>query len=613
MRLQPLYDLQQDLNRLFIAGSKFAKGDPRLSKHIIVLNKLGEKAPVFKKIANDVEELMACETPQSAEKLMATSVLLHAVLYTQGELVETDLIETKQNPTISVEKVNTNATYSQLSPVINALTTVNPGRLEIVKDAFEQNIFADTRTYQHLDFALADKYGELCYYVENTIIPSIGEPMIPFLNKGFTYEDKSDNARRFRLLNRFGASNTSELIQNIFKENLPMLQAEAVYILSRNPENESFIIDLANDKHKQVREASYIGLATLNSKLSLEKLKNIYLNNKNKSEFQPLITALASSKLPFFFTEIYQQVLLAFEDFKALEKATEDKVLVAKLDHFIMVLEILKNKENKASLQFLAEVIQDKQFSTLIASKKSLLAHNSNNVFSMINAILDTYTANVALQFWEDNISKMADNNSIAWHHYFERAVEQGYSREKLYDVFSAAFALGAISVYTLYQTAYDHERYFNRYESLNTAFNTNKIDPRWLVPLYALFSGKVKYSVQIEYALRIIDAVEPKPSKIFKSLLLEIYTKLQAQELPIVFKLMMKNELENRFELIYTAIEKNSKNANHYVFRRLEDCDFWTHFPKEYVAKFTQLFEKTKSDVYQSIAAEIEANTTLK
>ena len=43
--MKPLYDLQQELNRLFIAGSKFAKNDPRLQKHIPILKKLGEKLP----------------------------------------------------------------------------------------------------------------------------------------------------------------------------------------------------------------------------------------------------------------------------------------------------------------------------------------------------------------------------------------------------------------------------------------------------------------------------------------------------------------------------------------------------------------------------------------
>lgn len=46
MKMQMLYDMQQEINRLFIAGSKFASGDPRLSRFVPVCERMGEKAPV---------------------------------------------------------------------------------------------------------------------------------------------------------------------------------------------------------------------------------------------------------------------------------------------------------------------------------------------------------------------------------------------------------------------------------------------------------------------------------------------------------------------------------------------------------------------------------------
>jgi len=66
--MKPLYDLQQELNRLFIAGSKFAKNDPRLQKHVPILKKLGEKAPVFNKLAQEVEVLLQVESTQACRK-----------------------------------------------------------------------------------------------------------------------------------------------------------------------------------------------------------------------------------------------------------------------------------------------------------------------------------------------------------------------------------------------------------------------------------------------------------------------------------------------------------------------------------------------------------------
>ena len=78
MKLQPLYDLQQEITRLFVAGSKFAIGDPRLLKHVAVLNKLGEKAPVFKKLATDLEDLTKTDAQQSSEKLLSIFYIIYA-------------------------------------------------------------------------------------------------------------------------------------------------------------------------------------------------------------------------------------------------------------------------------------------------------------------------------------------------------------------------------------------------------------------------------------------------------------------------------------------------------------------------------------------------------
>jgi hypothetical protein len=272
MKLQSLYDLQQEINRLFIAGSKFAQGDPRLQKHIPILNKLGEKAPVFKKLATGIEDLLQAGAQQAADKLREVSTLLYSVLYTQGETVETDVEEKMQIPVMNIRDVNTKHSYLQLKPVIEALTHAHSGRLEILKDAFERKIFEDSRTWHYLDFALADKYSELVDYIEKTIIPSIGKPLLPFLLQNFRYEDKTEQVRRFRLLAQLKYAEIPVMTEKILSESLPALQAEAIAILSDSPENEALIIQLADDKNKRVREAAYQALAKLNTRASLEKL-----------------------------------------------------------------------------------------------------------------------------------------------------------------------------------------------------------------------------------------------------------------------------------------------------------------------------------------------------
>ena len=279
MRLQILYDLQQEINRLFIAGSKFAQEDPRLQKQIPALRKLGEKALVFKKLADDLDDLLRSDTQQSADKLMAISSLLYSVLYTQGETVESGESEEKTlTPLLDLRNVNTKYSYLQLKPVLEALRVPKSGRLEILQDAFERKIFEDSRTWPYLDGALADRYTELCDFVEKTIIPSIGQAMIPFLLKSFLYKDKTEHQRRFRLLYQLNYSEIPAMIEQITSSSLPSLQVEVLRIWSDDPENEALIAPWTDDKNKMVREAAQQALAkskSLKNRIQ-QKIKKIW-------------------------------------------------------------------------------------------------------------------------------------------------------------------------------------------------------------------------------------------------------------------------------------------------------------------------------------------------
>ena len=263
MRIQALYDLQQEINRLYIAGSKFAKNDPRLAKQLPVFNKLGEKAPVFKKLAQNIEELMQSETAESSEKLLNTGILLYSVLYTQGEMTEENAEQSGLTPSFNLNELNTSASFLELKPVVEALTTTKQGRMAVVQDGFKQGIFNDFRTFEYLDRGLGDKYAELADYIEKTIIPSIGEKMLPFLKNNFSYEGRPEDIRRFRLLYQLKDNNINKMITTILEGSAVSLQAEAVKMLADDAANRELITQLANDKHKVVREAATWALEKL--------------------------------------------------------------------------------------------------------------------------------------------------------------------------------------------------------------------------------------------------------------------------------------------------------------------------------------------------------------
>jgi hypothetical protein len=605
MKLQLLYDLQQEINRLFIAGSKFAQDDPRLQKQIPALNKLGEKAPVFKKLAQAVDDLLHAESQQAADKLTAISILLYSILYTQGETVESGLKEKKQIPTIDVRNVNTVYSYLQLKPVIDALTSAHSGRLEILKEALERKIFEDSRTWQYLDFALADKFSDLADYVEKTIIPSVGLPLVPFLVQNFRYEDKVEQLRRLRLLNQMKYKEMPAMITKILSESLPSLQAAAIDILGENTRNESLIIQLADERNKIVREAAYNSLAKLNTHAALEKLTSIYLKNKNKADnLQAIVPALASTSLPFCFQEVYNQIVKSFEDFISLNKNSEDKILTEKLNLFHIHLGALINKDNDQVIRLLENIMHDESYNKLLAARKGLLEVTAYNIAHKIIAILHTFLKDCQLNFYQSNLNDTLDvywKNPL-WNSYFFMTFETCFSREQFYTIFSNPAKTGRININTIYKTFCNKRKKEESPISL-----ADKIDARWIDFFYAFLRKKATlWRTEQEMVLEIVHLYVQNDDSQFNALLTELTQKIKPEECIEIFKLIMERKISNCFEIIYSVIKTLRKNSYHYSFYRLKNTGFWNQFPPEYKFLFLQLYEQYHLPIFGEIADEI-------
>ena len=612
MRLQPLYDLQQEINRLFIAGSKFAKGDLRLQKQVPVFNKLGEKAPVFVKLAKDIEDLISADSQQSAAKLTAISTLLYSILYTQGETFEADMDIREQAPLVNISDVNTEYSYLQLHPVIEALSTSSSGRLEILKDAKDAGFFSDSRTYQYVDLALADKYSELAEYVEKEICQAIGKPMLPFLLRNFRYEDKTAHTRRLRLLGEFGYSDMPVVINRILSESLPALQAEVVMIMSKDPSNEEIITSLTKDKNKIVREAAYKALANIGTKSAMEQLNDVLIKAKDKMALLYFVSpVLASSKSPYLFENFFAQAKDAYEDFLNVNIKGAESVLFDKLERFRLMLDILSNKNEQVVEDFYMRVLSDKKFFELIIAKKTLFWNVMTNMIKSISQAVSLHEDEHVIAFYERNMDNVIDNPwiEILWKKFFFAAEKMKWPKEKMYARFHPVYKKGYLSVTNLYNAFTDGKYHCYYYSDLNNSVvYKDRVDLRWLEELYNIFdSSKKLWGSYHNEALVILDACEPKPKKFYK--LLESSLKYTQPSIQVViFKYIMKYDFSDKFDIIFSTIEKYPKTVNNYeyVLSYLSNIGIWTQFPKKYGEKFRKLGEKAKQDVFGEIADEI-------
>lgn len=606
--MKPLYDLQQELNRLFIAGSKFAKNDPRLQKYIPVLKKLGEKAPVFNKLAQEVEALLQVESQQSAEKLLNVSTLLYSVLYTQGVTIQAEATKALQEPNVSIADVNTTYSYLQLKPVLQALTQSNSGRLEVLKDAFERGIFKDSRTFGYLSYALADKYTELADYVLQTIIPTCGQAMLPFLLSDFRLEDKTENVRRLRLLYQLKYAQMDSLTDKIFSESLPNLQAEAISIIAerKDTQTEDFIMSLTGDKNKLVREASYKALAILGTQRSIDKLLALYETNKAKGNAKALAEAISLLAIPSHYQPFLKKVYEQFNILLSIEKTDNNATVTNAFERFAIDLDILENKDCNEVYEFLSELLQSQKFNTL---RRNLFKNTYDPIPMKIVGILNSFEADKVVAFYDKHKQYLTFNSGYndLWINFFWRAFNnENFSKEQLFETFSTTLGK-SLATGSMLEAFSGTNGYYTYTIRKCSEVRVDRIDPRW-IPVFYSFLRSLK-KLHNNYALNtfiILDALE-KDGKSLDEWLLKALSETFSEDTIWLYRLILKRNLPNKYELVYHSLEKMKAGNAYYFLYNLSDTDFWKQFPKEYAQKFRILAEKNKLKIFKEIAEEIE------
>ena len=606
--MKSLYDLQQELNRLFIAGSKFAKNDPRLQKYIPILKKLGEKAPVFNKLTQEVEALLQVESQQSAEKLLSVSTLLYSVLYTQGVTIQAEATKALQEPNVSIADVNTTYSYLQLKPVLQALTQSNSGRLEVLKDAFERGIFKDSRTFGYLSYALADKYTELADYVLQTIIPTCGQAMLPFLLSDFRLEDKTENVRRLRLLYQLKYARMDSLTDKIFSESLPNLQAEAISIIAerKDTQTEDFIMSLTSDKNKLVREASYKALAILGTQRSIDKLLALYETNKAKGNAKALAEAISLLAIPSHYQPFLKKVYEQFNILLSIEKTDNNVAVTNAFERFAIDLDILENKDCNEVYEFLSELLQSQKFNTL---RRSLFKNTYDPIPMKIVGILNSFEADKVVAFYDKHKQYLTFNSGYndLWINFFWRAFNnENFSKEQLIETFSTTLGK-SVATGSMLEAFSGTNGYYTYTVRKCSEVRVDRIDPRW-IPVFYSFLRSLK-KLHNNYALNtfiILDALE-KDGKSLDEWLLKALSETFSEDTIWLYHLILKRNLPNKYELVYHSLEKIKAGNAYYFLYNLSDTDFWKQFPKEYAQKFRILAEKNKLKIFKEIAEEIE------
>ncbi|MDR1592872.1 MAG: HEAT repeat domain-containing protein [Prevotellaceae bacterium] len=579
MKFLPLYDLQKEINRLFIAGSKFAKNDPRLQKQAAVFAKLGEKSPVFKKVAEGIENLVNAESADSSTKLLEVSTLLYSILYTQGETVDAEQQATELKPVLPLKDVNTNRSYLALKPLIEALSAQREGRLDDVKTAFENGQFNDFRIYHLFDAALADRYAEFADYIETTVIPAIGKPMIPFLLNGFSYEGKTGDIRRFRILSESGFSGILEMADKILTGNSSaLLQAEAVKILSNDSKNEDLLIKYAGDKHKPIRLAAYKALANLNTETAQRTLAELFISGKRKQDVSELGDVLKIRLPDKFILALFEKAKAEYEKCLAFDKSADAKTVTAALENLMTSIKPFNCNINNDIIAFYRNMFTDKKFREVLKITRT----NSSDSFSY--------------EWLAGFVAKSLENTKGGLE-CLRFLTENSYSDEFLYSCFRASVRQG-----TEKETVYE---YFSKHidkllygEILADVFldengnpNRNYIDDRWIKLFAAKFPKKQNISFRLARVyIGLINTNKELQS--FLSAIISSYS-IVNDSFSDFAGLLINTGHPEAFEIIFKALSSQIKKGT-YISHNY--CSLFAKFPKEYAAKFNEAGDKLKS-----------------
>jgi len=277
-----LQELHSELRRLYIAGSDLAADDFRLKKLEPKLTALGERAPVFKRIAEGIAGLIGPgESFERAVRLQDVSTLLNSVLATQGK---TDVEGTGEDVKLSPAALSnrlpdlaTNRSSRELGEVRQALSSSGSGRYEVVLSAYERGLFDDLRLLPMAVHALGDSYSEITDLAAEKIVPGYGKAVVPYLLNGLDIQGGREHERRLHVVKKVGASpdDRSSLDKLILaaEEGGAKIAPAAIACLGTDPECEQRLLDWSRDAKTPMRESAYFALSVLDSETARSRLR----------------------------------------------------------------------------------------------------------------------------------------------------------------------------------------------------------------------------------------------------------------------------------------------------------------------------------------------------
>lgn len=268
MNLNPLYELKERLQSSVIAGVSLLSEDFRLVRAVEQMEPLVKVSPVFEKIYRSAQRLLSEECKDKGDTLLDLLAFLDAVLTTQavtsveGELEPLEVIK---------GEARSNAPYSQIAPLLDALTTAGAGHYSLIVDTHERNpeIFSDYRLRNALVSGLNAGYSELAEYIEHWLCKE-DDSIVPLLKRGFDPQGKKEMVRRVHVVEAVSGATENQWYLSQLEHATKDVRAALIHALCHSSENQELLIGFTKTEKGNSKKAAMWALSHMKDADNLE-------------------------------------------------------------------------------------------------------------------------------------------------------------------------------------------------------------------------------------------------------------------------------------------------------------------------------------------------------
>ena len=257
MNFEPLYELKNRLENVAVVGINLAKDDFRLKRAVEQVKEYSTAAKVFKQIYDMGNSLISTDDEDKCDLFLDLLALLDAVLCTQATTYSGDKPQ-KINTIAKNKDFYKELHYSELSPLVYALTETGSGRYEIIEDTIENNskLLNDFRVKNYMIHALSDKYSEISYMITEELKKQTKE-IVPLLKDGFDPQGKREMIYRLDIISSLSKEEENDFYKYCIENGSKEIKEIAIGALKYSQNNIDYILDLTKTEKGRLKNKAF--------------------------------------------------------------------------------------------------------------------------------------------------------------------------------------------------------------------------------------------------------------------------------------------------------------------------------------------------------------------